>query len=466
MKPSEFHQQSQNALADEYLQATLANMKDWFATLYQQGVADTRDFDSLRQYARQIKDHTLDHLDHYLLRFEAQAKAQGTVVHWASSPESLNSIVLQICQRVAAQRIIKGKSMVSEECHLNEALLQAGMEVVETDLGEYIIQLAEEPPSHIIAPAIHKSQDQVRDLFAQHHGPGQRETVQELVSEARQVLRQKFLQADVGIIGTNFLIAESGSIGLVTNEGNGDLASILPKVQIVTASIEKVVPRLEDAGAMLRLLVRSVLGKPISSYLSLYSGPRRPNDPDGAEEMHVILLDHRRSDILAGPYRDMLRCIRCSACLNHCPVYTQVGGHAYGAVYPGPMGSVLTPLMEGLAQAHHLPNACTDCGRCAEVCPVEIPLPDLLRQLRGDEGSQKLSKRRWRWGLALYMWLASKPVLFRLTTRLVARVMAFWGRKSGSLQRFPPAGGWMLDRDLAAPQGKTFAELWQEQEQE
>jgi L-lactate dehydrogenase complex protein LldF len=353
--------------------------------------------------------------------------------------------------------------MVTEETNLNRFLQRAGLDVMETDLGEYIIQQAGETPSHIVGPALHKSADEVRELFQSKHDLGPRELPEtaDLVGEARQVLREHFLKAEVGIIGANALIAENGYSMLVTNEGNGDLCANLPRVLIVCTTIDRVLPRAQDATAMLRLLVRSATGQAQTCYTSFYSGPRRESDVDGPVEAHFVLLDNQRSDILAGGYREILECIRCGACLNHCPIYTAVGGHAYGWVYQGPMGSVLTPLLTSLEQSHHLPNACTGCGRCAEVCPANIPLPDLLRDLRHEESNKKLSAPRWRYGLKLHAWLARHPPLYHRLTAAIIPLLHLLGRRRGSFSRLPFAGGWTSQRDFPAPQEKTFMQLYQ-----
>jgi L-lactate dehydrogenase complex protein LldF len=274
------------------------------------------------------------------------------------------------------------------------------------------------------------------------------------------VLRERFLAADIGITGSNALIAENGYSMLVTNEGNGDLVSSLPKVHIVCTSIEKVLPRAEDATALLRLLVRSAIGTTITAYTSFYSGPRRREDLDGPEEFHVVLLDNRRSEIVGGNYQDMLACMRCGACLSHCPIYIGAGGHAYGWVYPGPMGSVLTPLLTSLESSNALPNACTTCGRCAEVCPAQIPLPDLLRDLRAEERERKLSPASWRRGLKLHGLLARAPRLYQWCTGFVIRLLHLLGRRRGSFGSLPLAGGWTSVRDFPAPEGSTFMSQW------
>jgi len=420
------------------------------------------DFDDLRHHVKKIRQHSLDNLDYYLSQFEKEAVHNGNQVHFARDSEEFNSLVLDICQQHDARRIAKGKSIVTEETGLNSFLQSAGLNVMETDLGEYIIQQAGETPSHIVSPALHKSANEVRELFQQKHDLGHRElqNTSDLVAEARTVLREHFLQAEVGVIGANALIAENGYSMLVTNEGNGDLCANLPKVLIICTTIDRVLPRAEDATAMSRLLARSATGQPQSCYTSFYSGPRREGEIDGPLETHFVLLDNERSNILSSDYREILECIRCGACLNHCPIYTSVGGHAYGSAYPGPIGSVLTPLLTSLEQSHLLPNACTSCGRCAEVCPANIPLPDLLRDLRHEEGIKKLSAPRWRYGLKLHSWLTKHPSIYQALTAISIRILHRLGRKRGSFSRLPFASGWTSQRDFPAPQENTFMQLY------
>jgi L-lactate dehydrogenase complex protein LldF len=422
-------------------------------------------FESQREHLRRIRQHTLDNLDHYLDQFEQQALLNGNEVHYALDGEQLNSIVLDICQRHNARRIAKGKSMVTEETDLAGHLHRAGLAVMETDLGEYIIQQAGETPSHIVGPALHKSKQEIGELFREKHDLGERELdeIPQLVQEARGVLREHFLKAEVGIIGANALIAENGYSLLVTNEGNGDLCANLPPVLIVCTTLDRVLPRAEDAGAMLRLLARSATGQPQTCYTSFYSGPRREQDIDGPLETHIVLLDDGRTDILASDYREMLQCIRCGACLNHCPIYTASGGHAYGTVYMGPMGSVLTPLLSSLEESHVLPNACTTCGRCAEVCPAGIPLPDLLRDLRHEEQKNELSPPAWRRGMKMHAWLARHPRLYRVLTTPGIFILHLLGRRSGAFRRLPFASGWTDQRDFPAPQGGTFMQQYARQ---
>ena len=435
--------------------------RDGFVAKRAVQVAELSEFEALREAAKTLKDHVLDHLDHYLERYEAAVVAAGGQVHWARDDAEARRIILDICKRVDARTVTKGKSMVSEEIGLNTALIDAGLTVVETDLGEYIIQLAGEAPSHIIAPAVHKTREQVSDLFEKAHGGPRLTEIADLVDAARLALRERYFQADVGITGGNFLIAETGSSLIVTNEGNGDLTQTLARVHIVTAGIERVVPTLDDATLFLRLLARSATGQETETYTTISTGPKPADDLDGPEEYHVVLVDNGRSRMLAGPFREMLRCIRCGACMNHCPVYGAIGGHAYGWVYPGPMGSVLTPLIKGLDAAYDLPNACTLNGRCASVCPVKIPLPDLLRRLRHEQFKQSITPRRKRYALGAWRLLATRPKLYHALERLAARALAALGGRAGRIRRLPGARGWTEARDLPAPPGRTFLERWQ-----
>lgn len=447
------------ALQDQDLKNALSNVKDGFIGKRASAVRLVPEWEQIRAEAKGLKNHVLENLDHYLLAYEQAVIANGGQVHWASSSEEANSIIVDICQQAGARTVTKGKSMVGEESDLNGALQAAGMQAIETDLGEYIIQLANEAPSHIIAPAIHKTRQQVSDLFHENHAQyGLHERLVErtaLVNEARTVLREKFRLADVGITGANFLIAETGQHVLVTNEGNGDLTSNLPAVQIVIAGIEKVIPTLEDASCLLRLLARSATGQHYSNYTSFMSGPAREGDLDGPKAFHVVLVDNHRTDMLAGELREMLRCFRCGACLNHCPVYGSIGGHAYGWVYPGPMGSVVTPAMVGLENAPDLPHACTLNGRCAEVCPMSIPLPRLLREHRRQTFLQSLQTPAARYGLGLWAWLATRPTIYRWATGLAIATLSIAARGRGHFRRMLFAGAWTQGRDLPAPERRT-----------
>ncbi len=462
-----FKQNAKDALGDPQLKRALGHIKGGFVRKRAEAAARLPEFEALRDAARDVKNHTLDHLDLYLERYERKVIETGGRVHWCSTAADARRAILEICRSVDARSITKGKSMIGEEIGINRFLEDNGIAPVETDLGEYIIQLRGEPPSHIIAPAVHLTKDVIEADFRAHHRqfPEDRPLSEprQLVNEAREVLRRKYLEADVGLTGANFLIAETGSSVIVTNEGNGDLTQILPKVHIVIASLEKVVATLEDATTILRVLARSATGQEFAAYNTISTGPRRPGDPDGPDQYHVVLLDNGRSQMLGSEFRDVLRCIRCGACMNHCPVYHAIGGHAYGWVYPGPIGAVLTPGLIGVREAGHLPNASTFCGRCESVCPMRIPLPRMMRHWREREFERHLSPATIRWGLALWAFFARRPGLYRIVTGLQARLMAALGRRRGRFGRLLLAGGWTDHRDLPAPEGRTFQQLWARQ---
>ncbi|CAH2600820.1 Lactate utilization protein B [Rhodovastum atsumiense] len=455
-----FKENAARALADPGLQKALANTRPAFPARRAAAVAALPEFEQLREVGRDIKNHTLANLDFYLETFAANVERAGGKVHWCSTADEARAAVLEICRKAGAKTVTKGKSMISEELGINDHLEQNGITPVETDLGEYIIQLRREPPSHIIAPAFHLNREDWEESFRASHTDLPADRVfsdrRDILAEARGKLRQRFLAADVGITGANFLIAETGSSVIVTNEGNGDLTQTLPRVHIALASIEKVVPTLEDACTLLRLLARSATGQDMSVYTTFSTGSRRPDDLDGPGEYHVVLLDNGRSAMLGTEFQDMLRCIRCAACLNHCPVYFTVGGHAYGWVYPGPMGSVLTPGLIGVDKAGHLPNASTFCGRCESVCPVKIPLPKLMRHWREREFERHLTPPTTRAGLRLWGWFARRPGAYRLATQILARGLGWLGQRRGRFTSLPLAGGWTAGRDLPAPEGETF----------
>lgn len=419
------------------------------------------EFEATREIGARIKDHTLAHLDHYLAEFEQNATAAGAVVHWAETPEEACRIVIDLCRQADAKSVTRVKSMLGEEIGLPKALAAAGIERVETDLAEHIIQLADEPPSHIVIPAMHKTREEVAELFASHHKePKIDGEVGTLVESARQELRAKYVGADVGISGANFLIASTGSVCTVTNEGNAELTTELPGMHIVTAGIEKLVPEPEHALVLLRLLARSALGTEFTQYTSFFTGPRRAGETTGPEAMHIVLVDNGRTQMLAGEMRSMLRCIRCAACINHCPVYGAIGGHPYGSTYPGPMGSVLTPALESLEKSKDLPHACTLNGRCAEVCPVKIPLPDLIRSLRDDTWRRKLVPTPSRLAVQGWAWLAARPRLYRLAAGAANRALRLWARGRPMIASLPLAGGWTRGRDFPAPTGPTFMQQY------
>ena len=464
MKVQSMHFKSRAAmkLADARLQKNLGAFADRVISARAAAIAELDDFEGTRDAAVERRDRPLANLDVWIERFERQATARGATVLFAQSYEEASKLIVEIARRHGVKKVTKSKSMVSEEIDLNQAFADAGITSVETDLGEYILQVNDnEPPSHIIAPVIHKDRDQVSDLFARVHRTPRKTEIRQLTREAREVLRGHFLSSDMGVTGANFLIAETGSVALVTNEGNEGMCTILPRVHVVLAGIEKVLPTLEDAATLMRLLARSATGQPISNYFSLLTGPRAPGEADGPEHMYFVLMDAGRTSLLGGEFEEMLRCIRCGACMNHCPVYQKIGGHAYGWVYPGPMGSVLTPSYAGLENAIDLPHAATLCGQCSVVCPVKIPLPDLLRRLRERQVERGL--RPWYERAALLAWAftAMRPALYRPMTRIAARVLKWMGGDQGRIRSLPLLGsGWTAHRDFPAPSGRTFIEQY------
>ena len=453
---------------DKMLQKALQKAKPLFAGKRAKAIAalpeDGLAFEALRSACVDIRNRVLDDLDVWLELFEAKAEASGAEVLWARDGDEICDLVIDVARRHGVTKVAKSKSMLSEEARLNEALTAAGIRPVETDLGEYIIQLAGEAPSHIIAPAVHKTIEEVEALFAREHGrpvePRTSADIPAMTREARAVLREHFLSAEMGITGANFLIAETGSAALLTNEGNGRMVTTLPRVHVVITGIEKIVPTLADFATLMRLLPRSATGQSISNYVSLLTGTKQPGDSDGPEKTVFILVDNGRAKLLGTAYQEMLRCIRCGACMNHCPVYFSLGGHAYGWVYPGPMGSVLTPLYTGIENALDLPHASTGCNQCAAVCPVGIPLPGLMQRLR--EEQVEGSWRPWAENLAVkaWAWLAVRPRLYHWVVRRASRYLNWLADDTGRIRGLGLAPGWSVGRDLQVPVGKTFHEQY------
>ena len=454
------------ALANPVLQANLRTAKGKFVdkrAIAIKELGDASDFEDTREAARMLRDRVLENLDLWLEKFEENATARGATVLWAKDGAEICRHVVEIGRRHQVKKAVKSKSMLSEEAGLNPALAAAGIQPVETDLGEYILQINDnEPPSHIIAPVVHKSLDEVADLFHATHRTSRKTEIPALTREAREVLREHFLTADMGISGGNFLVAETGSVALVTNEGNGRMVTTLPRVHVVITGIEKVIPTLEDLSLLLRLLPRSATGQSISNYVSVLTGTKQPDERDGPEHLYFILVDNGRADVIGSEFQDMLRCIRCGACMNHCPVYQTIGGHAYGWVYPGPMGAVLTPLYTGLENAIDLPHAATLCNQCGVVCPVKIPLPELLRKLREKQVDTALRPLTERVFLRLWAWVAARPRLYALGTWFGVRYLDWLAGGKASIPVMGVAPGWTAGRDFPAPEGRTFRELYAE----
>lgn len=450
-----------DALNNPKLQQALSVIPEGFVNKRLKAKSALPAFDQLSDLAVNIKQHTLENITHYLEKFEQRVTRDGGQVHYANDSGEARDIITRICRDRNARLIAKGKSMVGEEIHLTQHLEQQGFEAVETDLGEYLIQLRGEMPSHIIAPAVHLTREDIRDDFMAAHKalPRERplETPVDFVREARGILREKFLGADVGITGANFLIAEEGMSVIVTNEGNGDLSQSLPKTHIVITSFEKMVPTIEDANIMLRLLARSATGQPITTYTTFTGGPDRARSTHGPDEYHVVILDNGRSRMLGSKFAEMLRCIRCGACLNHCPVYQNVGGHAYGSVYPGPMGAVLSPQFFGKG-LRELASASSFCGRCVEVCPMQIPLTKLMRFWRNDAAhDQPLLARTT---MKLWAALAKRPALYNPAMKIILPLARLVLKVPPLAKAMPGLGAWMQHRTPPAMAGRSFQSAW------
>jgi L-lactate dehydrogenase complex protein LldF len=429
------------------------------------------DYQELRNQARSLKEHALENLDYYLEQFESRVVARGGKVVWCRDGHEAAAFLVRLARERKARLLVKSKSMTSEEIGLNEHLGRAGLEVVETDLGEYIVQLAGSRPFHIVVPAMNMTRYDIAELFSRSLGIAPETVPENQTQIARGILREKFLTADIGISGANFLVADSGAVVLITNEGNGRMASTLPRVHVAIAGIEKIIPRAQDLPVFLKLLGRSATGQPLTVYTSFLSGPRRAGEVDGPEEFYVVLLDNGRTRVLADPgKRETLTCLRCGACLNHCPVYRKIGGHNYSWVYSGPIGSVVSPLYRGLKHDSWLPFASSLCGACAEVCPVKIDLPRLLLDLRSEITQAKARQGQgWqeRTGFRVWAWVMSHPRLYAMlgkTGSILLRVLRSgrWLRRIPALLNIGPVQAWTSERDLPIMPKRNFRRLWRE----
>lgn len=465
---NEFGPASRRALQDAPLRRALAKATNTFKGRREAALDEMPDWEALRTHGRAIKDETLSRLPHHLTRFIEQATAKGTQVHFAQDRAEACAWIGDLAERLEAKTVVKSKSMMTEEIGLNHALEARGLYPVETDLGEWIIQLAGETPSHIIVPAIHKSRESVAKLFEERLGAEPDLDAVRLTQLAREILRTSFLEAELGISGVNFAIAETGSFLVLENEGNARLTTSLPRVHVAIMGIEKLLPRWSDLEAFLRLLPRSGTGQHLTSYQSIFTGPKRNPGDEGPDEVHVLILDNGRTDILADDVtRETLACIRCGACLNVCPVYAQVGGHSYGSVYPGPIGAILTPQLAGADQATPLPGASSLCGACRDVCPVKIDIPRILLHQRR-EVTRKLPWRAPFERLGFWIWarMASSPRLWRIGTTLIRPFVRFAGGSNllsrGFCRLIPPLAAWSGGRSLPTPAKKSFRQQYEE----
>jgi L-lactate dehydrogenase complex protein LldF len=454
MSPIDFVRTSEAALRDAALQAALRTAMVHARDQHRAAQAEVPDWQALRAHAQAVKRHTLGSLPEYLTQLEDQVRRSGGRVHWARDAAEAVRIVTEIARR-AGRRVVKSKSMTTEEIDLNGHLARAGLEVVETDLGEYLIQLAGERPSHIVGPAVHKSVDAIADLLVEKLGIPRSTAPHELTAAVRRVLRNRFLAADVGISGVNFAVAETGTLVIVENEGNARLVTSLPRVHIALMGVEKVIPRTSDLGVFLTLLPRAATGQRMTSYVSLITGPRRGDERDGPEELDLVIMDNGRSRIHADPImRQALGCIRCGACLDVCPVFERTGGHAYESVYSGPIGAVLTPMFRGVREAGTLPFASSLCGACGEICPVKIDLPGLLLELRSRVVAAGGGGTAERMFIGGWTALASRPGWFGVAGSVIRAAQRLVGRRPRWLPY--PLSAWMSARDLPAPPRRAF----------
>lgn len=470
VKTREFVAASGAAMQDATLRRALLQVGGGFNEARLEAIEEVswEAWEQWREEARRIKIHALENLDYYLELLHDRVTEAGGQVHFARDAAQANAIVAEIARSRGVKIATKSKSMVSEELDLNHTLESNGVDVYETDLGEYIIQLAGESPSHLVAPALHKTKEQVSELFHQELGVPLTDDIEEMARVARQVLREKFLSADLGISGANFLVAETGSLVIITNEGNGRLCTSAPRIHVGITGMEKVIPSLQDLAVFLRLLPRSATGQRLTSYVSMVTGPRRSEDEDGPEEFHLVLVDNGRSRLLADPeLREALYCIRCGACLNICPVYGKIGGHAYGWVYPGPIGAIVSPTLVGLKEAKDLPHASSLCGACREVCPIKIDIPRMLLHLRhrlaeSPQESENAATTGERQAAHAYSWLMSSPTALTAAAKVGRAVQKPFvsGGKVNKRVPLPLVSQWTESRDLPAMPRRTFREIW------
>ncbi len=460
--PIAFVDRADTALKNKALQRTLHSVMTKYVDLRERGMNRLGAYaDPLRERGKEIRANTLAHLDNYLTQLAANVERNGGVVHWAKDAAEARDVIVRLARERNVKLVTKSKSMVGEEIEINDALEEAGITAVETDLGEYIVQLAHERPSHIIAPVFHMSKEQVADLFTREFGTKISPDIPAMVQLARGKLRDKFLRAEMGFSGVNFAIAETGTLAIVTNEGNGRMCASAPRTHVALMGIEKVVPTWDEFAVLMGLLPRSATGQQMSVYTTMISGPRRKGDPDGPDEFHLVILDNGRTRMLGGELREALQCIRCGACLNNCPVYTHLGGHAYGWVYPGPIGSLVTPSFAGLREFADLPHASSLCGACRDVCPVRIDIPRMLVALRARQVEQGVRPFAENAIFKITSFVLCRPRVYSLAAK-TGRLAQIPFMRKGRLPNLPLMGRWTQARDFPIIQGKTFHDRWKE----
>lgn len=465
-KANDFLENSTAAIQDSMLQVALTRGTGNSMASRIRAMGEVSDAAALRAQGRAAKFRALRKLPDLLEQFETKVTERGATVLWAEDSAEANQYVLEIARKHGVRSVVKGKSMVTEETGLNHVLEDAGLKVVETDLGEFIVQVDHDTPSHIVMPVIHKTREQIRDLFVERLNMPYTEAAEDMTAFANKILRREFLGADMGITGANFLIAETGTAVIVTNEGNGRMCSSVPRVHVVMVGIEKMVETMDDFATLLQLLTRSSTGQRLSVYTHMMSGPALPTDPDGPEFMYFVLVDNGRARIRETGYAEALACLRCGACLSTCPVYQNVGGHAYGSVYSGPIGAVLTPLFNGLSEAALLPHASSLCGACQSACPVDIHIPDMLLRLRADLVQEGETQMQLALGLKGWAQAMQSPRLYALAGKAASAGTRLIARGESSVPNLPGIlGNWTKYRDFPPFAPKSFHDLWREREE-
>jgi len=455
-----FHERVDTAFQDDFLQESLKKAQEKFRTGKANTYKPLGDPERWRKRAEEIRKHTIDNLDYYLDILANNIEKRGGKVFFAKTAAEASQYVTDLARSKAVKTVVKSKSMISEEIHLNQALEKLGADVIETDLGEYIIQLAGETPSHIIVPAIHKNRKQIAELLSKVAGKELPDDPPGLYQFARKVLREKFLQADLGISGCNFAVAETGSLLLVTNEGNGRFTTTFPKAHVIMMGMERIVPRWKDLDTLITLLPRAATGQKITTYLTAISGPRSENDIDGPEELHFVIVDNGRLNAVGSKYQEILHCIRCGACLNICPVYRHIGGHAYGSVYSGPIGAVLSPVISGFDDWSELPYASSLCGACTDACPVRIPLHEMLVDLRHDQIEQKLSPVTERMAFKMFGKMTATPKYYTTGLKAGKTMLNLFSSREGIEGGVGKLKNWTNERTFPSPAPQSFRSWW------
>ncbi|WP_462405425.1 LutB/LldF family L-lactate oxidation iron-sulfur protein [Gracilibacillus sp. Marseille-QA3620] len=464
----QFKDRVDKGLHDVFMRGAVSGAQDGMGIKRRMATEELPNWEDWRSHGEEIRQHVLEHLDYYLEQLSSKVASLGGHVFFAETKEEANEYIRSVVKKKEAKKIVKSKSMVTEEISLNAVLEEEGCEVIETDLGEYILQVDDhDPPSHIVVPALHKNKEQIKEVFAEKLGYQQTSKPEELAWHAREMLRNEYMTADIGITGCNFAVAETGSISLVTNEGNADLVTALPKTQITVMGMERIVPTFEEMEVLVSLLTRSAVGQKLTSYITVLTGPREKLDTDGPEEFHLVILDNGRSQILGGEFQSVLQCIRCAACVNACPVYRHVGGHSYGSIYSGPIGAVLSPLLGGYKDYKELPYASTLCGACTEVCPVKIPLHELLHKHRQviveEEGKAPISEKLLMKAFGIG---AASPMLYKMGTKFAPAALNSFKDGDRITNGPGPLKAWTEIRDFPAPGKERFRDWFKNREKE